>query len=107
MIVQIDAKTNGSVPILTDTILLRSGACLVHIRPHSHSTEGLSRISKKFSGLASSASQLLKFEEQNNYCNLRKCPFMGVLQCHIRLNFCSVVTPNYDNPQELGKKKAF
>ena len=61
--VQIDAKTNGSVPILTDVILLRSGACLVGIRPHSHSTKGLSMISETFSGLASSASQLLKFEE--------------------------------------------
>ena len=61
--VQIDAKTNGLVPILTDVILLRIGACLVRIRPHSHSKAGLSRISDKFSGLTSSASQLLKFEE--------------------------------------------
>jgi len=29
---------------------------------------------------------------------------MGALECHMRLNFCSVVAPNYDNLQELGKK---
>ena len=30
---------------------------------------------------------------------------MGALQCHIRLNFCSIFASNYDNPQELSKKK--